>query len=76
VTLAFLQAYPTPQAALAASQEQIEATLKQAKHPHAAQAAAQIVEQLHQPQLTADEITTRTRVPPASGLAQTVATSG
>lgn len=61
VTLAFLQAYPTPQAAMAASREQIEATLKAAKHPQASQAAAQIVERLHQPHLTADEITTRTK---------------
>jgi hypothetical protein len=61
VTLTFLQTYPTPQTAMAASQEQIEATLKQAKHPHASQAAVQIFEQLHQPHLTADEITTRTK---------------
>lgn len=60
-TLAFLQAYPTPQAAMAASAEQIEVTLKAAKYPHAAQAAAQMVERLHEPHLTADEITTRTK---------------
>jgi transposase len=61
VTLAFLQAYPTPQAALTASLAQIRETLKQAKHPQASQAAAKIFEQLHQPHLTADAITTRTK---------------
>jgi transposase len=61
VTLAFLQAYPTPQEAMAASREQIEATLQHARHPHASQAAAQIFEQLHQPHLTADAVTTRTK---------------
>jgi transposase len=61
VTLAFLQAYPTPQTAMVASLEQIQETLKQAKHPTASKAAAKIFEQLHQPHLTADAVTTRTK---------------
>lgn len=61
VTLAFLQAYPMPQAAMTASLEHIQETLKQAKHPQASQAAAKIFEQLHQPHLTADAVTTRTK---------------
>ena len=60
-TLHFLQAYPTPQAALAASQEQLTRVLKQAGHPKAEQVAPKLFETLHQPQLTADPITTRTK---------------
>jgi transposase len=61
-TLHFLQSYPTPNAAMAASAQQIAAVLKETRHPTPEKTAAQIVEQLHQPHLTADEITTRTRV--------------
>jgi transposase len=60
-TLLFLQAYPTPQVAMAASTEQIALVLKNAKHPKAEQAAAKIFQRLHQPHLMADAITTRTK---------------
>lgn len=61
VTLAFLQAYPTPQATMTASVEQLTQTFKQAKHPQARMAATRIFEQVHQPHLMADAITTRTK---------------
>ena len=60
-TLQFLQAYPTPQLAMAASVEQITATLKQARHPQAKHIAKPIAERLKQPQLLANEVTTRTK---------------
>jgi len=60
-TLAFLQAYPTPQDAMAASVGQIAHVLKEAGHPTAAKVAPKIFQTLHQPQLTADAITTRTK---------------
>jgi transposase len=60
-TLLFLQTYPTPAEALAASVPEIQQLLKQAKHPQAAKVARQIVEQLHQPHLQADAVTTRTK---------------
>ena len=60
-TLRFLQAYPTPQAALDASAEQLTSVLKQAGHSRAEQVAAKLFERLHQPQLVADPITTRTK---------------
>src|SRR5438876_6729993 len=60
-TLLFLQTYPTPEVAMAASTEQIALVLKKAKHPKAEQAAAKIVQTLHQPHLKADAITTRTK---------------
>ncbi len=60
-TLLFLQTYPTPQEACAASVEQIQEVLRQAKHPHRRNAALSIVEQLHQPHLQADAVTTRTK---------------
>jgi transposase len=60
-TLRFLQAYPTPQAAHAASKEHLTSVLKQAGHPKAEQVAPKLFETLHQPQLTADPITTRTK---------------
>src|SRR5438270_5009146 len=52
-TLLFLQTYPTPQAAMAASVQQLEQVLRRAKHPHPIPVAAQIFEQLHQPHLQA-----------------------
>jgi len=61
VTLAFLQAYPTAQSAMAASLDQLIATLKQAKHPHPTKVGPKLFEKLHQPHLTADTITTRTK---------------
>lgn len=60
-TLVFLQTYPTPQAALAASVEQITQVLKNAGHTTAKQVAPKIFQTLHQPHLTADAITTRTK---------------
>ena len=60
-TLAFLQTYPTPQEAMAASVGQIAQVLKEAGHPTAAKVAPKILETLHQPQLTADAITIRTK---------------
>jgi transposase len=60
-TLLFLQAYPTPQKARDASREQLAATLKQAGHTSVEKAATKIFEALHQPQLSANDITTRTK---------------
>jgi transposase len=60
-TLVFLQTYPTPEQARKASDEQIAQALKQAGHPMAKMVAPKIVETLHQPQLQADSITTRTK---------------
>ena len=60
-TIAFLRAYPTPQDARAASIEAIAAILKAAGHTRAEQAAATIHQQLHQPHLVADAITSRTK---------------
>jgi len=60
-TLLFLQTYPTPQAAMAASAEQIKEGLRRAKHPNPTPVAATIFERLHQPHLQADAITTRTK---------------
>jgi transposase len=60
-TLAFLQHYPTPQAALGASQQQIQEVLKLAGHPTAEKVATKIFQKLHEPHLLADSITTRTK---------------
>jgi transposase len=60
-TLLFLQTYSTPQAALDASVEHIIAVLKKAGHTTAEQVAPTLFERLHQPQLTANAITTRTK---------------
>jgi hypothetical protein len=60
-TLVFLQTYPTPQAALAASVEQVTQVLKNAGHTTAEQMAPKIFQTLHQPHLTATAITTRTK---------------
>jgi len=61
VSLIFLQTYPTPQAAMAASLEQVTSVLKQASHPHPTQVAHKIFETLRQPVLQADEASTRTK---------------
>src|SRR5436305_10570104 len=55
-TLRFLQTYPTQQAAMAASVHQLEEVLRQAKHPNPITVAAQMFEQVHQPQLQADAV--------------------
>jgi transposase len=60
-TLIFLQAYPTPDLAQAASFKEIEAILRKAKHPTATSAATRIFEFLHQPQLRANEVIIRTK---------------
>jgi transposase len=60
-TLVFLQAYPTPQAAQAASLEEIIATLREGRHTPPRQAATEIVEELHQPHLSASAVTVRTK---------------
>ena len=60
-TLTFLEAYPTPQAAAQASLEDITQVLQQAKHRRLARVGQRIWEQLHQPSLQADAITTRTK---------------
>jgi transposase len=60
-TLVFLQQFPTPQAARAASVDVLAATLKQAGHPAPAKVAPQVWQRLHQPQLEANAVTTRTK---------------
>src|SRR5438128_3925703 len=45
-TLLFLQTYPTPQAAMAASAEQIQEVLRRARHPNPTIVAAKIVERV------------------------------
>src|SRR5260370_3349921 len=60
-TLRFLQTYPTPQAAMAVSAEQIQQVLRQAKHANPTPVAATIFERLHQPHLQADAVITRTK---------------
>lgn len=60
-TLVFLQAYPTPQAAQAASASEILATLREGRHTNPRQAAASIVEELQRPQLVANAVIVRTK---------------
>jgi len=60
-TLLFLQTYPTPQEAMAASREQIKEVLRQAKHSNPTLVATTIFERLHQPHLQADSVITRTK---------------
>jgi transposase len=60
-TLLFLQTYSSPADAMAASVPEIQQLLKQARHPQSAKAARQIFEQLHQPHLQANAVTTRTK---------------
>jgi transposase len=60
-TLVFLQAYPTPQAAQAASVEDITATLRRGKHTNATRVAPKIVEELHRPQLVASAVIVRAK---------------
>jgi len=60
-TLTFLQTYPVPQAAMAASIDDLEATLRKTGYPNPTKAARQIFERVHQPHLQADEVTTRTK---------------
>jgi Transposase IS116/IS110/IS902 family len=60
-TLVFLQAYPTPQAAQAASLDEITATLRAGKHSNPTRAAPKIFEELHRPQLVASEVIVRAK---------------
>lgn len=60
-TLLFLQTYPTPQAAQAASLEEIRATLRLGKHTNPTKAAPEIFEELHRPQLVATELVVRAK---------------
>jgi transposase len=59
--LVFLQTYPTPQAAAAASVEEITATLRAAKHTQPTKAARKIALELHRPQLVASEVIVRAK---------------
>jgi transposase len=60
-TLLFLQRYPTQEAAQAASQEEIIATLRAGGHTRARQAGHKIWEELHRPQLIATPVTVRAK---------------
>jgi transposase len=60
-TLVFLQTYPTPQAAQAASLAEITATLRLGKHTNPTKAAPKLVEELHRPQLVASEVIVRAK---------------
>ena len=60
-TLLFLQTYPTPQEATAASAEEIKAVLSLARHPNPTLVATTIFERLHQPHLQADAVITRAK---------------
>ena len=60
-TLLFLQAYPTPQAAQAASLEALTTTLRAAKHTNPQEAAPKIFEEVHRPQLVANEVVVRAK---------------
>ncbi len=60
-TLVFLQAYPTPQAGLAASLEEIIATLRAGKHSNPKGTAPKILKELHLPQLVANEVIVRAK---------------
>src|SRR5438876_9210765 len=59
--LVFLQTYPTPQAAQAASVKEITATLRTGKHTSPTRVAPKIVEELHRPQLVASEVIVRAK---------------
>jgi transposase len=60
-TLVFLQAYPPPQAAQAASLEEITATLRMGKHTNPTGVAPKIFEELHRPQLVASPVIVRAK---------------
>lgn len=60
-TLLFLQTYSTPQLAQHATTKQIEEVLRKSGHPNPSKFAPKLWEKLQQPQLTADEVTTRTK---------------
>jgi len=60
-TLAFLRAFPTPDAARAATVERIAAVLTAARYATAEAKAREIWERVRQPQLTADPVVTRAK---------------
>jgi len=60
-TLVFLQTYPTPPAAQAASVEELTATLRMGKHTNPRRAASKLFEELHRPQLVAREVIVRAK---------------
>jgi transposase len=57
----FLQTYSTPQVAQVASVEEITATLRRGKHTNPTRVAPKIVEELHRPQLVANEVMVRAK---------------
>ena len=59
--LVFLQAYPTPQAAQAASLEELTATLRSGKHTNPSQVAPKIFAEVHRPHLVANEVIVRAK---------------
>jgi len=61
VTLAFLEAFPTPEQAQAATLEQLGATLRAQRHPHVDAKAQELWQRLREPQLQADPITARAK---------------
>ena len=61
LTLAFLQAFPTLEAAQRASVDALTKLLRQHHHPTPDATALALWNRLHQPQLQADAITTRTK---------------
>lgn len=60
-TLIFLQTYPTPQAACAASIEDLALTLRKGKHSNPSVVARTIHAELRRPHLSAKEMTVRTK---------------
>lgn len=60
-TLLFLQAYPTLTEARAATKEELAMVLHSGGHKRAASFVPKIYEKLHQPQLEASQVTTRTK---------------
>ncbi len=60
-TLVFLQTYPTPEAAQAASREEIIATLRAGRHSNPSQAGPKIWEEVHRPHLEASPTTVRAK---------------
>src|SRR5258707_6576483 len=59
--LLFLQAYPTPQAAQAASLEEITTTLRTGKHTSPTRVAPKILKELHRPQLVGSSVVVRAK---------------
>jgi transposase len=60
-TLVFLQTYPTPHAAQAASMEELTTTLRAGKHTNPTRVAPKIFVELHSPQLVASPVIVRAK---------------